>query len=355
MMFFWILGCAWEPLLDPALEDGAGVNQGEITNTISGSVVVDADQVLGDVIVLVYDAGDPPPPVGTGAPVTFATIPQGHFSGGNGVKSAPFVISELPDGDWTLSALMDTDANFHPLLTSNAGATCGDIVGVYPSALGGNERGVVPVFDGDLVEGIVIPLGYVYITERPAFFLSNREILLDAVMEGGVSWFSMESTGVHSEILELADPGSEACPSEFLVHMVDADGDGSVDLHPSEAYAEAGAWNIWPRVYMSFEEEDGSLWVSEGIVMPMFSSVVQAGEPTFSSVLNVQFPYAGQYISVSGEVEVVSAADFPIGDWSVTTITEAGQTWTVPNELSDFSSNSPSFDPLSQGMTLLVR
>ena len=132
-----MLGCGWEA---PVIGDGEAA-----TNVITGNVVVNAPEVSGPALVLLYDAFDPPPPEGTGRPINLASVAEDAFSGGDGVLSAPFALTGVPAGTWLVTALLDQDQDFHPLIDATAGSTCGDMLGAYLSDITTGTLGSVTV------------------------------------------------------------------------------------------------------------------------------------------------------------------------------------------------------------------
>lgn len=361
----WI-ACSWSPPVDP--------NAPEVLNSLSGTVVYSGEESPQAVIVLLFDALDPPPPAGTGRPVAFSTIPAEDFTGdGAGIQSAPWSLSRVPDGDWLVSALMDMDGDFHPLLSSNAGATCGDQAGAHLASVTSSELGVVSVEGGELKDDVAILIASTYPTERPAFQFGVNAVDQLAAAAGladptnGDELFVISSTGIASEVLSLTGPfdGTDLCDTAFWVHFVDDDGDGVPDPHPEEAYAALGIPHSWPRIYLQYLELDeqsaaaGEAYVAEAIVNPLlidlYGGPVPVGVPTPLTELEVAFVPAAQHLLPDGSAELVQAPDLPVGSWSVTVVAQTGQTWTLPNELAAFGSLDETFLPASQAQVLVVQ
>lgn len=369
MPLLWmpLLGaCAWTPPRDP--------DAPAVTNSLAGAVVYGGEAAPGDVIVLLYDAADPPPPLGTGSPVDFSTVPADRFTGdGAGLQAAPWSLAEVPDGQWLVTALMDMDGDFQPLLTSNAGATCGDVAGGHLADLVTGEVGVVEVAGGELLDDLTLVLARELPTERPAFTFTTGEVDQVAAAVGladpsnGDELFTLQSTAIATEQLSLTGPfdGSDGCDTAFWVHFVDQDGDGAPDPHPEESYAALGIPMAWPRIYLQHLPEDptalapGEGWVAEAIVDPLllalFGGPVPLGVATPLTSLSVAFVPGALHTLPDGSVEQVSAPDLPVGAWSVTLVAETGQTWTLPNELVAAESTDPAFSPTLQGQALLVQ
>lgn len=354
-MLVWplLMACAYEAPLDPDAPTQL--------NSISGSVVLSGIEEASTVIVLLYDPDDPPPPEGTGRPLSVAlsTIPGSAFSGASGLLEADYIVSEIPDGDYHISALMDVDGDFQPLLGSNAGATCGDFAGTYPTSATDLSSAVVSVSGGERVDGVSIVVALEYPTERPAFTITPGADTVPNTGLGGP--FELVSTGVASEVLQFAEPG-EACGPIFLIRYTDDDADGEPDPHP--LYGGSGPfYNAWPKIYLSYtgegsvELEAGEQYVAEGVIAASnypdgIGKLLGTAFP--STTLGGYFVPGAQHILPDGSTEIVSFADVPLGAWSVTVVSETGQTWTLPNELAGFPATDSSFDPLLQAGYLTV-
>lgn len=344
-------GCAYEVPLDP--------NAPDILNSISGSVVLSGVEEAATVIVLLYDANDPPPPEGTGAPLTLSTVPGSAFSGASGLLEADYLVSEIPDGDYLVAALMDVDGDFHPLIGSNAGATCGDYAGTYPVSATNLSSAVVSVEGGELVDGVTVVVAQEYPVERPAFYITPGADSVPASGFGG--GFELTNTGIASELLEFADPGEE-CGPLFLIRYTDDDADGKPDPHPLYG-ANGPFYSAWPKIYLSYTGdgeiglEEGELYVAEGVI------AASSYPDGIGKLLNTTFPSAtlagyfvpgAQHIFPDGSAEIVSFEQVPRGSWSVTVVAETGQTWTVPNALAGYPATDDSFDPALQAGVLTV-
>jgi hypothetical protein len=350
MAFLMLLaGCPWSVPADPDAPD--------VLNVVSGEVVVTGADAAAPTYVLVFDAEDPPPPAGTGSPLTFASVPADAFTGPDaGVQAAPYAVTRIPDGDWLLTALLDADGDFQPLLSTNAGATCGDWIGGHLADLASDTLAPVHVEGGVALDDVTLVVGAELTTERPAFTLETPSV---SQLEPGTQLVSLASTGIHSALVDFADPGSGACATSFLFYAPDADADGQPDPHPNPALAAAGAYDVWPRVYLQYLGEDvapGESWSAEMVVYPgpLLSGEIALGVPTPVTTLDLVWVPAAIHTDPDGVETIVTAPSLPTGAWSVTVVSITGQTWTVPNEVAAFPSTSPDFDPSTQGAALLV-
>ena len=346
-------------------------------NVVSGSIVVQTSDEPAQVIILLYDASDPPPPAGTGRPVTFGSVPASKFEiDGSGLLSAPFAVTDVPDGTWLVTALMDIDNDFHPLVSALAGSTCGDIVGAYLTDLVTQSFATVTVEGGELAEGVTILLASEMTVERPAFELIESELLSrQTAMTGVTQGFELTTTPIHSAIYDLTGPISadDPCGTNFLVELVDDDGDGQPDEHPSYP-GTPGAYDIWPRIYLSYlgkAQADGSIiddleagesWAAEALIDPTvwldldtFEWLIPVNTPSPVLDLNVVWVPAALHTSDGVEEVVAVPTSLPSGAWAVTVVSLTGQTWTLPNELYAYGSTDASYDASTQGAVLLVQ
>jgi hypothetical protein len=357
-----LVGCGYTAPLDTGAEP--------VRNAIHGHVTfAGPDRPDAPVFVALYAADNPPPPTGTGRPITFTTVPSSDFTGdAAGIQSAPYALTELDDGDYLVSALMDVDGDFHPLVNSNAGSSCGDWLGGHVTDLVSGIPGVVSVAGGQLVDDVAVFVVAENQLERPAFKIGDNEVL----RTDSADWqFTIEATGIQSALTQLDGPFEGAaedvygaCETTFMVHIVDADGDGSVDPHWLVADMEeppAGAYAIWPRLYITYDPlgqddslAEGEAWLAEVFVFPdfLFAGEIPLSTPTPRNTLTGQ--YAGQVLHrlPDGTEEIVSGEDVPAGDWGLTVVAETGQTWTVPNATATAPSLGGDFVPGTQGAVL---
>lgn len=348
-----LAACEYQAPLDPDAED--------VSNALSGSVLVEGVATPSDVYIFVFAADDPPPPLGTGSPVNFSAVPSATFTGaGAGLQSAPWTISQVPDGDWLVTALMDVDGDFQPLLTSNAGQTCGDYVGAHIGSLSEGDVQAVTVEGGELRDDITVVVATALTIERPAFRMVSSTVDQNAPGQT----FTLDATGISSPLITLTGPfdGTDPCDTMFLVWAMDSDSDGAADPHPNAALAAAGALDIWPRVYLQYTGEgdtaldEGESWASEAVIdpTPVYTGDLLPGVPSVETTLDLFYIPAAAHTLADGSSETISAPNLPRGAWSVTVVQASGQTWTVPNEVAAFPALDSSFLPETQAAVLTV-
>jgi hypothetical protein len=363
--------CAYEAPLDP---DYAGT-----LNSVEGTVVFAGDLPPGPVFVALYDADNPPPPAGTGGPVTFAGVPADAFTGdGAGLQSAQWSITRVPDGEYLVSGLMDMDGDFQPRLVSNAGGTCGDWRGGHLVDLSSATPAPVTLEGGEFKDDVTVLVASPYTAERPAFRFTENAIVRSADEDENDPFVDIEAEGIYSSLITLEGPfdgaaedAADSCETAFWVTVVDEDGDGLPDLHWLVRDMEeppAGAYAIWPRIYAEYipaegELEDGERFVTELVVFPsfLFDGSVPVNTPTpFSALTGV---YAGLAIHILPDGTQVTIADddddsnvaIPAGDWSTTVVASTGQTWRVPNETAIAPTTDPDWESASQGAVLQLQ
>ncbi len=354
----WFLA-ACAVVLDPGAEPPA--------NTLAGELVVSGVDVPGNAYVLLYDAADPPPPAGTGRPVNFAAVPLEQFTGdGVGLQAAPWQIPGVPDGAWLVTALVDQDLNFHPLIGTNSGATCGDVVGAHLADAVSGEVATVTVSGGELLDDVTVVAASKLPVQRPVFTSSALTVSRTETEPQLVTLSASPVAVAYSETvaIQLDGPydGVDPCLTAFLVEVLDADGDGAPDPHPTEAYAAQGLLDIWPRIYLSFlEAPPGESYSAELPIYPDFvvSGQVGVNTPVLLTSLNLLYVPAALHttgVGTASESEsTLTGGQVPTGSWAISVISSTGQTWTVPNEAAGGVSLSADFDPASQGVALVVQ
>jgi hypothetical protein len=157
--------------------------------------------------------------------------------------------------------------------------------------------------------------------------------------------------------------------------MVDADEDGVLDPYPGETQAEAGFYDVWPRVYIEYTGElpEGERWVSENF--PLGFDLAINPDPAQFGPLGVPFPVESLSVlwspvfrhyweggtdgtDVSGPFDYVdlrdadvASEDVPAGQYALTVVSFTGQTWSLPNDIGLL--DLPSFDDSLDNRTQL--
>lgn len=87
------------------------------TSHIQGEVVV-TGPARGNVIITRFDASRPPPPLGTGRPLSFTIVPESQLfpdgDGSQGPFTAPYAFSQVGPGKYLLAGFLDSRGAFCP-------------------------------------------------------------------------------------------------------------------------------------------------------------------------------------------------------------------------------------------------
>lgn len=364
-----LASCAWEPQQHPG--------HGSPPNVISGEVVANGVTTPSTTIIFVASADNPMPPLGTGRPATFSSVPASEYTGQSaGLQSASYAVTGVPDGDYLITGFMDVDGDFHPTVDALSGATCGDIGGAHLADLQTGTLAAVSVSGGELLDDVTIVLGSTFTVERPAFYpLAWNEtagayvpgmpvVSIGRAVAGAYETFKVASTAVHAAYrneddevtltYDLEGPyevqgdrwdpylGTPTCEVAFFGWVKDSDENGVPDEHPD--YPGTGLLDIWPRFGLTFLgdpvdtnsdgfpdafENDlatGESWSSPAAVSPL--SVLLTGElpvgvPFLTDLLDVL------YVPAAAHTYPASESDC-LGDWANGLCTE---TVLVPSEI----------------------
>jgi hypothetical protein len=374
-----LAACAYEPPVDPEAPPPASV--------LAGEVVVDGVEVPGDVVVLAFDAADPPPPSGTGMPLTFATVPAHAFSEpGAGLLAAPWTLTGLPAGDYLLTAVMDLDGDFNPFDPVTAGATCGDVAGAHVVDLAGGQPAVVSLPASTRIDDVSIVVGRPVPLERPAFTVTGTVSRAASLDPTTPQTFLLTATAVHSALADdlpvdltgpcpplgdqpLCDPAAlSPCDTALWVEVVDANADGVPDLR-TDLPPEAAIPDVWPRVYLTLlDPPEGQAWSAEAIPLLAELGAMQLGAPApvpfgtpvpMASTSVTWLPVARRIRDgeeTTWDLRTSAPDAIPAGAWAVTVVLRSGQTWTVPNILGALgvTTQPDVFDPAGQSGRLLL-
>lgn len=328
-------------------------------NSISGQVIIDRRAASGPAFLLLTPADNPSPPLGTGTPVTFTTVPARAFDiTVDGLRAAPFAFRNIPDGEYFLTALLDQDRNFHPIAPTLAGATCGDASGIYLDSLVALNPQTIEVSDNAWRRNVSVVVLRDQDNSRPSFTFDPGQTLS---FGGSYTLRSEPITATFGSDLRIGIPGPydnarpDDCAAAFWYRRVDSDGDGTVDRDPDNPLAE----RKWPRVLLRWigqpVDDDGDGQpdrferVFNGESVPddvIYGSAATPAPPegVDEPEPNEVVPFTELEISVAPlgrridpttgpEGETIDASQMPPGAYSITVIAESGQTWPVPNEL----------------------
>lgn len=389
------LGC--EPPEVVATEDRQQQTQ---TARIEGTVVLQG-RARGNAVVFLYDAERPPPPQGTGRPLSFTVVPQEELFGAElgttsvGPFTAPFVFPLVPPGRYLLRGFIDGDPcrvggafchgpDFIPWFNVTAEPNGGDVAGAAIDPLTRVQR-VVEVgvsASGEPLPVLGVPVSFsdaaAVPTDRPAF-----EVEGTSRFEAGESLkvLKLHSRAMPEGVMNLRDP-------LFLVRFMDENHDGVPDDTNRD-----GNPDFWPRVVVrkladgaaltdendldnngvldtqgvDYAHADGSqdgkpdlVVLASGLVPDTFiSGLTDAeGNPRMDAVLPLkELTLAVRPIAFDARDPSAPAmlAKVPSGRYAVILLQSTGQTWRVPNELSPALAERLGLPPLeSQAFVLEI-
>jgi hypothetical protein len=350
-----VAGCGYVPPVD-----GVPV----VPNGVTGTVVV-SGAVPATAVVLATSAADPPPPAGTGRPVSLATVAASAFSTSGGLMSGGYALTGLPDGDYVVTGLLDVDGDFHPRVDALAGATCGDVVGGHLASLTDPTLAAVSVAGGSLAADVTVTLARALPVERPVFYAlapngvpGVPQASFVEAAAGNLQVVRLRSTGVNAvfetdagattllarfdgpHVDDPLDPpagnpfgldpsdrydlfaGAPDCDVAFLVEVQDTDDDGFPDSDP----ALPGTLAAWPKIGFTWlgdpvdVDGDGAFdgfdqgdvtddWTAPGAVSPVdvMSGAYPVGLPARTTALDVLVYPAARRRFASDELACVGS------------------------------------------------
>ncbi len=239
------------------------------TARIEGNVVAQG-RARGNAIVFLYDTERPPPPQGTGRPVSFIVIPQQELFGpeldtdAQGPFTAPFIFTLVPPGRYLLRGFIDVDTcragsqpchgpDFIPWYTVTAEPNVGDVPGaaVDPVTLVPRVVEVSLSADGLPQPALGVSVSFseaaTVLVDRPAF-----EVVGSSRFEPGES-LKLLQLRAHP----IREGGVDLRAPVFLVGFMDENHDGVPDDTNGDGTPE-----FWPRVVVR-KLADGSLLTDE--------------------------------------------------------------------------------------------
>lgn len=348
----------------PPVRPSADLRQQQESGRIDGNVTV-VSKARGNVIVFLFDAAHPPPPAGTGRPLSFAVIPEKDVfgnapDGSAGPFTAPFTFSLVEPGSYLVRGFVDANHDFIPWYDVTSQPNTGDVGGAAVNPLTEAAELVTVSLNEESQE---ITPGTTSVSfsdtakvpvDRPAFFVAQ------SAAQGPMTVLTLKSQPIDDGVVHEPRPA-------FLIRLVDEDGDGVPDDTNQD-----GVPDLWPRVFVrkvadavptglideNDLDKDGVL--DESGVDYLHADGTQDGQPDvvlLAAGINPQ-PYLAQLFDTNGapnfapipmnEVSLIirpiavdasnRAAPAPLktvptGHYAITVMNFTGQTWRVPNEL----------------------
>jgi len=347
---------------------------------IDGSVVV-TGKGRGNVIVLLYDAANLPPPQGTGRPVGFDVIPEATVFGkpvdtSNGPFTAPFTFSRVKPGhSYIIRGFVDQNecatststlchgSDFIPWFFATNETNRGDVGGAAVDIVSRQPR-LIKVDDAITpITGITVSFNdAATAVDRPVFFVSSN------ASESAPLTFT--TSGLTLELLPrpIVDDSSRkvvnASQPVFITRFVDDNGDGQ----PDDANAD-GRPEVWPKVLIRkldsnregnlveetgqhYPHVDGSVSKDGDVVVlaaglnpaDLYPLLTDAGgapkRDTLGQLISVPVPPTQKLkvvispvaLDASNPAKPVPLTKVPSGRYALILVNPTGQTWRIPNE-----------------------
>lgn len=359
-----LLFVACEP---PVVFPGSDKRQNTQSGRIEGQVIVNT-ATRGRIILFLYDATRPPPPVGTGRPITFTVVSReavfgNALEGDVGPFTAPFAFSLVAPNRYLIRGFIDSNDDFIPWYGPTADVTEGDVGGAYidPATRASSVVEVGLTEGGEPIPALDVPVSFSDAAkaplDRPIFSVVGG---MESITLGGTPQvIELQSTPINEGVMNQPTPA-------FMVRFVDDNNDGVPDDANADGIPEA-----WPRVVVRKLQQEGSPLIDEndldknGVVDATGVSYEHLTAPDDGQpdvvVLAAGFDVsalAPMLVDSMGRVKtaptlvprlrlVLQPRAFdasiptapqplravPIGRYAITVIQLTGQTWRVPNEL----------------------
>ncbi len=315
---------------------------------ITGRITLGVAPPEGDfsVVVFAFATNDPPPPNGSGRPRAVAVVPKADFDAGN---TAAYALGGLTTGTYQVRAFLDADDDFVPWFDTLNQPDAGDVGGGHIDTMNGRLLDVSVMALGppatDIGVTIVQPLAVP--VDRPVFSLVPADARVDP--STGTTAVSLMSLNVTTDVLSQM--------GVFVVQWVDRNADGVADDVNGDGFPDT-----YPIVVAQQLSEDPSNLALEpdGVQIPGFINPGQfagagfpAADPTqvqasiVATTVGVVFPGFGA--RPSNPTMPVMAPD---GRYRITVIAPTGQTWSIPNEMSQAAGTALE---MTQGRYLTVQ
>jgi hypothetical protein len=370
----------------PPVFAGADRRQNARPARVEGQLVV-SSTARGNVVVLLYDAARPPPPTGTGRPLSFALVPRERVFGAvrdfdPGPFTAPFAFSLVNPGQYQLRAFIDGNDDFVPWYGVTNEVNAGDVGGAAIDAI---TRLPLTFEVAQGPDGAPVPATDVPVTisdsarvtvDRPVFEVtmpgSTAPLTTEVTLAAAPLALELRTRAVNEGVVQQVNP-------VFLARLVDDNADGM----PDDANGD-GVPDMWPRVVVRklaneaagvnplADENDldrNGLVDETGVDYDHVNPMNPTGPPlpadgapdvvVLAAGFNVM-ELAPQLLDAMGRVKptptpltrlplvirplALDATDprrpqpirgVPEGRYAITVLQQTGQTWRVPNELQD--------------------
>lgn len=328
---------AWLTLLiacgEPSITDVT-----EPRGLIEGTLVYPSGAARGNVYVFLYRAEDPPPPLGFGRPLSFVAVSRQQLfqdapPGERRTFSTRFTIPSVPAGRYELRAFLDADGNFNPSHELLAQPTAGDVAGGFVDAEGRFLTAEVRAGQRNASE-VLVTLVRELPVERPAF-AHLGELTFSVPLLNPAS-LVLETRAFQRGAIQMA-----AERARFLVQLTGRGEDGRPLDEDGDHLPD-----VYPRVLLRRLEAETS---TRSILVPLitnplpFLETLEAQGFALSERLELIVPPVA--VELDGPLRR-RLPNIPPGEYETVVLSGTGQTWRVPNNLTELF---PGADEPSQG------
>lgn len=216
---------------------------------IEGNVVV-SSKARGSVVVLLFDAARPPPPQGSGRPITFTVLSRGEVFGttpdavfgsdgglivDTGPFTAPFAFSLVPPGKYQIRGFIDSNTDFIPWYDVTSQVNQGDVGGAAIEPTTRLNRDIVVDTHSAALDVPVSFSDTAFVPfDRPSFAASVPTVSVTPT--GGNQVFDLDLLPINQGAIHQSKPA-------FLAKLIDDNGDGIADDANKD-----GLPDLWPKV-----------------------------------------------------------------------------------------------------------
>jgi hypothetical protein len=319
----------------PPVVATADKRQQEESERIEGTVVA-TGAARGDVILFLYDAAKPPPPTGTGRPLTFATVKRTDLFGtatDNGPFSAPYTFSLVKNGSYLIRGLIDTGGDFIPWYSVTSDANAGDVGGAAIDPVTRASR--VVTVDGGVVSDVGVSFSDAarVPVDRPAFQIESTSPSATVVQGMPPAILELRPQPLDLGVVHQRQP-------VFLAQLIDDDLDGFPDDKNGD-----GVPDMWPRVIVRKIADGPNLLLDDPKPIVLAAGfdptdllpvlLDMNGRPRTSAVpvTKLKLVVRPLALDVTNPTMPMMMSTLPPGRYAIVLIAPTGQTWRVPNEL----------------------
>lgn len=359
---------------EPPVFSTADRRQNTELSRIEGSVVV-SSKARGNVVVLLFDSARPPPPAGSGRPITFTVLSREAVfgqapDGDTGPFTAPFAFSLVPAGKYTVRGFVDSNVDFIPWYDVTSQVNSGDVGG---AAIEPTTRAIREISIDTKTPALDVPVSFadtaLVPVDRPSFVVDGGAPGFTLTPTGGVQVLELHPLVLNEGVIHQGKPA-------FLAKFIDDDNNGM----PDDANKD-GVPDLWPKVLVrklantvdggnplldendldkngvldSSGEDYEHVNPTNGMTIPADGKpdaiVLAAGidptelapllidpmtgmvRPTPVPVGRLKLVLRPQAVDISNPLAPQPLKAMPKGRYAITLVQISGQTWRLPNEL----------------------